>query len=139
MRALIAGAVYFLLVFAAGFVLGPIRVLWLVPKIGERAAEILEAPIMFAVIVVAARWIVRRFALAGTVGKPLLVGAIALALLLAAEFGVVLGVRGLTLPEYIAGRDPVAGVVYVLLLGLFAGMPALLCRRSRKRISRAME
>ncbi len=139
MGALIAGAVYFLLVFAAGFVLGPVRVLWLAPKVGERAAELLEAPIMLAVIVVAARWTVQRFAMASTVGKPLLVGSIALALLLAAEFSVVLGLRGLRVGGYIAGRDPVAGAVYVLLLGLFAAMPALLCRRRRKRINRATE
>jgi hypothetical protein len=39
-KVLKAGALYFALVFGAGFVLGSIRVLWLVPRIGERTAEL---------------------------------------------------------------------------------------------------
>ena len=34
-----AGAVYFTLVFAAGFILGPVRVIWLVPRVGTMVAE----------------------------------------------------------------------------------------------------
>ena len=34
MRTLKAGAAYFLVVFGAGFVLGPIRILWVVPQLG---------------------------------------------------------------------------------------------------------
>ena len=48
---------YFALVFAAGFVLGPFRILWAVPRFGERIAALMEAPIMLVVIVLAARWI----------------------------------------------------------------------------------
>jgi len=35
-------------------VLGPIRLLWVVPRLGPRMAELLEAPIMFVVILVEA-------------------------------------------------------------------------------------
>ena len=52
---------YFLIVFGAGFLLGTIRVLLLLPVLGERAAELLEMPFMLIVIVLAARWIDRRF------------------------------------------------------------------------------
>ena len=62
MQVLKASALYFVLVFGAGFVLGPIRILWLVPRVGERTAELIEAPIMLVVIVLAARWIARRLA-----------------------------------------------------------------------------
>jgi len=43
-RVLKAGAVYFGVVFGAGFVLGTVRVIWVVPHLGERTAELIEAP-----------------------------------------------------------------------------------------------
>lgn len=45
MQILKAGALYFALAFGAGFVLGTIRVLWAVPRFGERTAELMETPI----------------------------------------------------------------------------------------------
>ena len=123
-----AGALYFALVFGAGFVLGPIRVLWLVPRVGERTAELMESPIMLVVIVLASRWIVRRFALPPAPWKRLGVGLVALGLLLWMEFTVVLALRGLTIRQYLTDRDPVAGTVYMVLLGMFAIMPLFLSR-----------
>lgn len=124
-----AGTLYFLLVFGAGFMLGPIRVLWAVPRFGVRAAELMEAPIMLLVIVLAAGWIRRRCISPASPRQALAVGLLALGLLLAAELAVMYGVRGLTLSEYVAGRDPVAGSVYVVLLVLYALMPAFMARR----------
>ena len=40
-----------------------------------------------------------------------------------AELTVVLGLQGLTLQAYVAGRDPVAGTVYAASLVVFALMP----------------
>ena len=48
MRALRAGLVYFLLVFAVGWILGPIRELWAVPHFG-RTAAMLSQPFMMLV------------------------------------------------------------------------------------------
>jgi hypothetical protein len=36
-----AGVLYFGTVFAAGFALGMVRVLWMVPQFGVRAAELI--------------------------------------------------------------------------------------------------
>jgi hypothetical protein len=44
MQILKAGVLYFAVIFGAGFVLGLIRILWLVPRLGTRVAELLEAP-----------------------------------------------------------------------------------------------
>jgi hypothetical protein len=54
-------ATYFALVFGTGFLLGIIRVLWLVPIVGTRAAEPAEMPLMFVAIRSAARWTLRSF------------------------------------------------------------------------------
>ena len=107
MKVFRAAALYFLILFAAGFVLGAVRVLWAAPLFGERAAELSEMPLMAALMLLAARRTIRRFAVrpGGSVG----VGLLALGFLLAAEPAVVLRLRGLTFAEYAAGRDPVSG------------------------------
>ena len=56
------------------------------------------------------------------------VGFVALGFLPAAEFAVVLGLRGLTISQYLAERDQVAGTVYMVMLGVFAVMPLLVAR-----------
>jgi hypothetical protein len=94
MRILKAGTLYFALVFGAGFLLATIRVLWVAPSFGTRIAELMEAPIMLVVTILAARWLARRHSLPPTSAARLGVGFVALGLLLAAEFGVVLGLRG---------------------------------------------
>ncbi len=124
-RLLRLGVIYFVLVFGAGCILGPIRVLWLVPRMGQRMAELVETPIMLVVIIFSARWVVRRLAVPATPFQRLTVGLVALVLLLMCEFAVVLWLRGLSIAEYFASRDPVAGAVYLVMLGLFAAMPLL--------------
>jgi hypothetical protein len=128
MRMLKAGALYFALVFGAGFVLGSIRLLWLVPRFGTRMAELMEMPILLVVIIVAARWIIRRLAVPATPSSRLGMGCFALGLLLAAEFTLVLWLRGLSISEYFAGRDPVSGTIYYVMLGVFAVMPFFVAR-----------
>jgi hypothetical protein len=122
-----AAVVYFALVFGAGFVLGPIRILILVPRFGVRLAELMEFPVMLVVIVLAARWLVRKFQLAA---HSLLVGFLALGLMIAFEFTLLLWLRGLTLAEYFRERDPVAGVVYYLMLLVFAAMPFFMAHKA---------
>lgn len=128
-RILKAGALYCALVFGAGFALGPVRVVWVVPRLGERIAELTEMPIMFVVIVLAAHWTCRRLSVPPLPTRRLMMGVAALVLLLVLEFTVVLLIRGVTLSDYIANRDPVAGTVYVLMLGVYAMMPMLVARR----------
>ena len=129
MNILKAGVLYFVPVFGAGFVFGPIRILWAVPRFGTRMAELMETPLMFVVTIVSARWIVRRLAVPSTPSSRLGMGTIALGLLLIAEFTVVLWLRGLSISEYLASRDPVSGTVYYAMLGVFAIMPIFVARR----------
>lgn len=129
MRVLEAGILYFALVFGAGFVLGTVRTLWVAPRVGARLAELMEAPIMFVVMIVAARWIVQRLAVPSVSSTRLGMGGMGLALLLAAEFGLVHWLRGLSVRAYLATRDPVSGAVYYLMLVVFAVMPLFVARR----------
>ncbi len=129
MQTLKAGILYFAVVFGAGFVLGPIRILWAVPRFGTRMAELMETPFMLPVIIVAARWIVRRLALPSIPSSRLGMGCIALGLMVVAEFTLVLWLRGLSISEYLASRDPVSGTVYYAMLAVFAIMPLLVARR----------
>ena len=48
------------------------------------------------------------------------VGVVALCFILVAEFTLVFWLWGLTISEYLASRDPAAGTVYLIALGLFA-------------------
>ena len=129
MQVLKAGALYFALVFAVGFVLGAIRTLWLVPRVGTRTAELTEMPVMLAVTILAAWWTVLRLSVPTMWSPRLEMGCIALVLMLVAEFGFVLWIRGLSIKEYFATRDPVSGTVYYVLLLVFAIMPLLVARR----------
>jgi hypothetical protein len=124
-----AGLLYFAIVFGMGFMFGAIRTVWIVPRVGTRLAELMETPIMLVVTIVAARWIVLHLAIPSTPSARLGMGGIALCLLLIAEFGLVLWLRGLSIREYLATRDPVSGTVYYVMLGAFAIMPLLLVRR----------
>lgn len=132
LQVLKAGILYFALVFSAGFALGPLRILYAVPRFGTRVAELIETPIMLVVIFLAARWIIRRFALPSGSPTRLGMGFLALKLLITAEFAVVLWLGDMSIREYISNRDPVSGTIYYISLTLFALMPLLV---SRKRTS----
>ena len=123
------GVLYFALVFGAGFVLGTVRTLWIVPRVGTRAAELMETPIMLVVTVVGARWTVVHLAVPLVPSARLEMGGIALVRLLVAGFGLVLWLRGLSISGYLATRDPVSGTVYYAMLAVFAIMPLLVAGR----------
>jgi hypothetical protein len=127
-RTIKAGITYFALVFGAGFALGMIRVPFLVPRLGERVAELIEMPFMFVAIVVSARLIIRHFSLPANVLARLGAGFLALGLLVAAEVLLAVALQDRTLGEYVASRDSVSGIVYLAMLALFAVMPLVLAR-----------
>ena len=124
-----AAALYFLLVFGAGFVLGPVRIFWAERRFGTRLAELMEAPIMLVVIVVAARWIIQRLAVPLNPLSRLGMGFVAVNLLLIAESTLVLWLRGLSVLEYLSSRDPVSGTAYYLSVAVVAIMPFLIQRK----------
>jgi len=129
MRIAAFAVVYFLAVFAVGFVLGTLRVTLVVPAVGAPAAELAEIPFMLAVIVFLAWRLVRRWRLG--IGSAVVGGVIALVLLLGAEFALVGIVRGLTIEQWVASRANVAGAVYAAALAVFMLAPAGAASRLR--------
>lgn len=127
-RILIGGLTYFALVFAIGVVLGVLRFSFLVPRFGERLAELAEMPIMFLVIVISARLVTRRFPVPPSASAHLGMGLSALGLLIVAELLLAVALQDRSLGEYIASRDPISGTVYLVMLVLFAAMPAIVGR-----------
>jgi hypothetical protein len=129
MRGLKAGVIYFVLVFAVGWVLGPIRELWAVPHFGRMAALLSEAVIMLVAMIVAARWVIRRFHVSRTLPATISMGIVAIRLLLLpAEIVGVHWVRGLSVQDYLTGFLTAPGVVSLLMFLLFAAMPTLVTR-----------
>ena len=120
-----AGLVYFVIVLGTGFVLGVFRVPFLVPRLGERWAELAEMPIMATVVFIAAGYILRRFPEIRHPGRSLMVGVLAFVLSVAAELGLATVLQDRTLAEFLSSRDKVSGSVYIALLLIFAVMPRL--------------
>jgi hypothetical protein len=60
-RAIFPATVYFLMLFALGFVLGTIRVIIVAPRIGVLAATFAEVPVMLTAAYFASRWTIRRW------------------------------------------------------------------------------
>lgn len=127
-----AALAYFALVFGAGFILRPIRILFIVPRFGVFVAELMEYSLMLVVIVAAASWLVRKFQIAE---QTLMVGVLALGLVMAFEFTLVLWLRGLTLTEYLSERDPLSSFIYYLMLVVFGLMPLLVNSASGLRFA----
>ncbi len=123
-----SAAIYFAVVFAIGFVLGTVRVLWLEPRIGALTAVALELPIMLAAAWVVCGHILRRSQVTARHGADIGMGVVALLLLLAAEFA--LGRLGFGRP---AADQLAAYATWPGILGFagqigFAAIPVIRCR-----------
>jgi len=126
-----AALLYFIAVFGAGFALGPIRVLWLEPRLGVVAATLCEAPFLLFAMIAAAYWIPRIVSISAGTGAMLAMGLGALALQQAADFVVGTALRGISATDQWARLASPEGAIYAVLLVLLALMPAVVNRISR--------
>ena len=131
--ALVAALPYTLTVFAAGAVLGTLRVLWLAPRLGEGGAILLEVPVMLAVSFLVARAVVRWRRVPARLGPRLLMGVAAFALLQGAEAALAIGAFGRTLAEHLATIAAPARLPGLAAQAVFAAMPALLLLAPARR------
>jgi hypothetical protein len=125
------GALYFALIFALGFVLGTIRVLWLAPMVEETLAVLAEMPIMLTASWFGARWLVTRHRLVA-IGDRAVMGAVALLLLFIAELLMAVLLFGQTPQMWFTGVVTMPGPIGLAGQILFGLMP-LLVRSPRGR------
>ncbi len=123
-RILLAGLVYFLIVFTAGFALGTARIFAMEPKFGAALAVLFEAPFMLAISWIVCGAVIRRITPPPTLAQRALMGGVAFALLLAAEItlGFALG-EGLN--DIAAGWKTPAGAIGLAGQLLFAAFPMM--------------
>ncbi len=131
MTAIIAGAVYFAIVFAIGFILGTIRVLLLAPSFGETSAVLIETPFILTASWITCGFVIRKLSVPAALPARIIMGAVALAMLLLAE--TVLGVAafGQTLNGIIAHYGTAAGALGLAGQIVFAAFPVIRARRSQ--------
>ena len=125
-----AGLLYFAIVFIAGFVLGAVRVLAVIPVLGELKAVALELPVILSVSWLACRKLIVTFSVPPQVAPRIVMGALAFGILMLVEFGFSVLVFGRSGAGYVALLRTAPG-----LLGLagqlgFALMPLLHLKKS---------
>lgn len=119
-----SGVIYFAMIFALGFVLGTVRVLWLVPAIGERNAVLAELPVMLTASWFAARWLVQRHRLISLRARAVM-GLVGFALLMLAELTLAIAAFGQSAADWLNSIFAMPGIIGLSGQILFALMPML--------------
>src|SRR3990172_10735252 len=96
-----AGFHYFSFVFAVGFILGIVRVLFVMPRTGELMAVVFELPVILALAWIICRWLIIRSRVPAEIKSRSVMGMTALVLLLVAEAALSVLVFDNSLIEYL--------------------------------------
>ncbi len=118
---------YAAIVYVAGFVLGFLRVVFLVPLVGMRVAELGELPLMLCVCYLVARKIASW---CDSASEAFRVGWVACGMLLLAEIGMAAAIFGKSIWETLFQKDPISGTAYYVALLVFGALPGYLKSRS---------
>ena len=117
--------------FAAGFLLGMVRELVLIPGFGDRIGHLIEFPIVTGLIAVLGVWMGSR-----APAPAWIVGIGGVAVLMALESTLALWVLGQSLAEYGAQYDLGSGALFPYGLAVMALAPCLGRRRRPHRSAR---
>jgi hypothetical protein len=117
-----AGSAYFALIFSLGFILGTVRVLAVIPRIGELAATLLELPLILTASWFVSGWLIIRMRIAPDAFTRLLMGAAAFGITMISE--PLLGLSfGMSLAEQWSALQRPAGLAGLAGQALFGLMP----------------
>jgi hypothetical protein len=125
-NAAVAGTLYCIVVFAAGFALGAVRIFVLVPAFGSLVAVLVEMPFILGISVLVADRLIGLRRVGDTVAARVTMGGVALALLLVVETGLAMVLTGQSLMQQLAAYgqpDKIVGLAGQL---VFAALPTLL-------------
>jgi hypothetical protein len=130
-----AGVIYFLLIFAAGFLLGVIRIKLVIPNFGALAGLLIELPLILTLSWLACRLVIRKLRVPADIQPRLVMGAVALALMLLSETAVAIIGLDQRLGAHIDQYGTVNGLIGLAALLLFAAMPLLRITVTRARLA----
>lgn len=128
MRLLRDAIVYFLVVFAAGWVLGPIRVFFVAPQVGALTAVSMETPLMILISWLAAR---RVFAGGYEANALAVAGLVSLLLLVGGEYAGAALLRGQSPGMFLSSFFSAEGFITLDGFLAYGLMPILAARWSR--------
>jgi hypothetical protein len=123
LAAIKAGAAYFGIVFAAGFVLGTIRVLLVVPHVGQTVAVLIETPIILGIGWIACRRCTSVFQISRRLHPRMLMAAVAFMLLMFAEALLAVVAFGQTLAGFVTSLGTTPGAIGFLAQVAFGLIP----------------
>jgi hypothetical protein len=119
-------------VFAAGFLLGALRVLILAPIMGGTSVVVLELPVILALSWTACRWLTVRIDVAALLGPRLVMGGVALAMLMLAELSVSTLVFGRPLSAHLGQYRELSTMLGLAGQIVFAAFPAIQLSSTRR-------
>ncbi len=131
MQSLSAGALYFAAVFAAGFVLGVLRTLVLLPRIGPLLAVLVELPIILGFAWLVSARILRLLRLSSAEAAGM--GAVAFALLMLGETAISTLLSSRSLAEHLSMYAQLPHALGLAGQVAFAAFPRIQARRSHAR------
>ena len=108
-KAVVAGILYFAVVFAFAFAIGTVRVLLVAPRLGETLAVLLELPVVLWASWACCGALVTRLAVSPRPGDRVMMGGVAFVVLQAAEALVAIFVFGRSPTVYLAAFTTLAG------------------------------
>jgi hypothetical protein len=129
-----AGVAYWALIFALGFVLGTVRMLWGAKALGETTFILIEIPVILTASWFAARWLLRRYAVQ-TLPAVALMGTLAFTLLMGAELALAMELSGQSPDAWFATLWHEPHLYGTLGQVAFAGMPVLVLQPSKQASS----
>jgi hypothetical protein len=125
LQILMVGAVYFLIVTGAGFVLEVIRFQVVALHISGKLSEIMEIPNVLLATIIGAHWVIDRFILPPLPGIRLGVGLVGLGLMLIVEWTLLQALQGLAISGYITAQDAAVPMLPIGALEVVTVMPFL--------------
>jgi hypothetical protein len=117
------GFFYFLMTFAVAFLLGVVRVTFVVPLVGELYAVLIEVPLMFFVSWKVSAWVMLRWFSGRSAKDYWVVGSFAFLFLMVTEYCLAVFAFGRTSGEFFLSFQTEAGLVGLLGQVGFAAVP----------------